>query len=161
MHKVGDALHDASASVKGAAHDVTTGISDAAGHVAHDVREAAGHAMHEASEAAGHFAEGAQHLAVDFADATRGQARRIERGLQHTFETNPLALGAVALAVGAAVGFALPRTANEDALMGETRDHVLGNATHMAHDAAESIQHLVGDARAHAKDALGSTSKHS
>jgi hypothetical protein len=72
-------------------------------------------------------------------------------------QSNPLALGAVALAVGAAVGYSLPRTHKEDALMGAARDHFHGEATHLAHDAAQALQHLAGEAADSAKHALSAS----
>ena len=41
--------------------------------------------------------------------------------LYEYLEDNPLALGALAVAVGAAVGFAIPSTRYEGQLMGEAR----------------------------------------
>jgi ElaB/YqjD/DUF883 family membrane-anchored ribosome-binding protein len=50
-------------------------------------------------------------------------------------EEHPLALGALALAVGAAVGFAIPTTQFEDKLMGDAREHLVQRAQ----DAADSL----------------------
>jgi len=47
-------------------------------------------------------------------------------------EENPLAVGAVALAVGAAVGFAIPATRHEDKLMGEARENLVNKAQEVA-----------------------------
>ena len=66
-------------------------------------------------------------------------------------EHNPLAVGAVAMAVGAAVGLALPETRREQALMGDARDRVVDNAKSMASSAVdratEAAQNIVGTAR--------------
>ena len=67
-------------------------------------------------------------------------------------EENPLALGALAVAVGAAVGFAIPSTRYEGQLMGEARE----NLVQRAQDAAGS---LVDKAKQVASEA-GQTIKH-
>lgn len=63
---------------------------------------------------------------------TQMHARRARNNLQTTFEESPLALGAVALAVGAAVGLAVPRTDTEDELMGDYRDQLVDRAEETA-----------------------------
>ncbi|HZA36418.1 MAG TPA: hypothetical protein VE505_15885, partial [Vicinamibacterales bacterium] len=66
-------------------------------------------------------------------------------------EENPLAVGAVAMAVGAAVGLALPETRREQELMGDARDRMVDNAKSMANTAVdratEAAQNLVGTAK--------------
>jgi hypothetical protein len=53
---------------------------------------------------------------------------------------NPMALGIAALAAGAVVGAALPRTHVENEYMGETRDQLLESARTMATDSVESAK---------------------
>jgi hypothetical protein len=67
-------------------------------------------------------------------------------------------LGAVALAAGAVVGYSLPRTDREDALLGGLRDQVLHGASDLAHDAATSLHHLTEQAGDTAREALSATS---
>ena len=62
------------------------------------------------------------------ADRTRAYAgqygRRAQRGFLHTLHEQPLMLGAIGLAVGAALGSILPSTERENRLMGDTRDRL-------------------------------------
>jgi ElaB/YqjD/DUF883 family membrane-anchored ribosome-binding protein len=81
-----------------------------------------------------------------------GQYRRqTKTQLQYWMDHNPLAVGAVAMAVGAAVGLALPETRREQELMGDARDRVVDNAKSMATTAVdratEAAQNLVGTAK--------------
>ena len=60
-------------------------------------------------------------------------------GVHETLEENPLALGAAALAVGAVIGYALPRTHVEDVLMGDARDAVIQRAGTVTNDVASGV----------------------
>ena len=78
-------------------------------------------------------------------------SRQAKSQLQYWMEENPLAVGAVAMAVGAAVGLALPETRREQELMGDARDRMVDNAKSMANTAVdratEAAQNLVGTAK--------------
>ena len=52
---------------------------------------------------------------------------------------NPLAVGAIAAGIGAAIGFALPETERENELMGQSRDAMVDRAQDLARDAAERV----------------------
>jgi hypothetical protein len=176
VHHVGSALGGAGATVAGAAHDAAEAARDAVGHgvesashVAHDVSDsvgrlahgasdAAAHVAHDAANAASHLAHQAHDTAGNLVATARGQARRVENTLQSTLETNPLAFGAVAVMIGAAVGYSLPRTEKEDAWMGQARDHVLEGATDLAKGAARSLHHTTDEAAETAKKALAHAS---
>ena len=75
--------------------------------------------------------------------AARGQQRvsemteRTERQFNRWMRENPLAVGAAAIAVGAAIGFAIPETQRERAMIGETRDRLVDKAQEMASQKVE------------------------
>lgn len=77
------------------------------------------------------------------------QARRVAEQAQdqyeHYIEENPLAVGAVALALGAAVGFMIPATQAESHLMGEYRDNLMQKAGDAARGALDKVQQVAGD----------------
>jgi len=150
---VGSALGDAGTSVSRAAHRVgdvaSTGwrqASDAASHAAAGVSDSASTLVHDASEKASHLYEQATEAASSVADSTTRGARNVESAFKNQLQENPLAVGAAALAVGAVLGFALPRSEPEDALMGDTRDRLLQQAGNLAHDAAGSAAQLADQA---------------
>jgi gas vesicle protein len=146
-HDVGDAVsgaaHRASDAVSGVAHDVgdrARGVAHKAQETAHDLAERARGAASKAQHAASDLAVRARGTADDLAERTRYGVRRAEDRLQTTYEANPLALGAVALLAGLAVGLSLPRTRREDRLMGQTRDRLLQRAQEAAHETIEKVQ---------------------
>ncbi|HVM30042.1 MAG TPA: DUF3618 domain-containing protein [Candidatus Limnocylindrales bacterium] len=82
------------------------------------------------------------------AERAAGQA---QRQFDRTLQENPLALGALAIGVGAAVGLAIPETRRERELMGEQRDRLvhqveqaateaLGQAEQAARETGEQLQ---------------------
>jgi hypothetical protein len=87
--------------------------------------------------------------ASETVDEVRYAARRTARRAQFSFDRvlreNPLALGAAATLVGAAIGMTMPATETENELMGEARDSVVGRAREMASDAAERVSNVAED----------------
>jgi ElaB/YqjD/DUF883 family membrane-anchored ribosome-binding protein len=125
-----------------------------------DVREAADRGREKASEAADRArdaAERVQDRAHDAADRTRQQAseladrvedawhdaghraRRAGSEVRHLGEENPLAAGAVALALGFAAGMLVPETSREHRMMGPARDRMVNRAQEAASDTMEKV----------------------
>ena len=72
------------------------------------------------------------------------EIKRAERGIERTLRDNPLALGAVAIAVGAAIGLALPHTPVEDEWMGQAKERLVRRAEGAAGAAIETAERKVG-----------------
>jgi hypothetical protein len=132
------------------AHDA----ADAAGHLAHDAADAAGRVAHQVSEGASHLAHGAAEMGTRAIGTARDQAKRVDRSFHEALHSNPMAVGTAFLAAGAVVGMALPRTHREDALMGATRDELLGKARDAAQEAVGSAKDLAQQGIREAKSAL-------
>ena len=120
-------------------------VSDAAGRARHRVSDA-GHAAREragmfadrARDAAGNVRSQAQHLASSAADTSRRSAARVE----DMYNDNPLALGAVTVALGVAAGFAVPRTDREVQFFGDARDQVVDKARDVVDETKDKVQHV-------------------
>jgi hypothetical protein len=67
---------------------------------------------------------------------------------------NPLAVGAAAMALGVAVGMALPESRREHQLMGGTRDRLLDRAQSMAGDAVDRAKQTVREVANKASEAM-------
>ena len=93
-----------------------------------------------------------QDRAGEARDQARRQARRARGGFQQTLRDNPLILGAVALGLGAAVGFSVPETQKENEVMGETRDKLANRAQQGARDAQQRAQRVAEEARSAAEE---------
>jgi hypothetical protein len=62
------------------------------------------------------------------AEAAQRQAQRTREGFTQMLEEQPLILGLMGIAIGAAIGAALPRTEQEDRIVGEMRDKAMNKA---------------------------------
>lgn len=170
---IGDAAGSVASGVSSAASAVASGIGAVAsglGSAASGVGSAASYAGRAAYSAAETVAGGAR-SGADVAwrggssvyrgasdvgyDAYRG-ASRYGRGAQRTFsevlESEPLIIGALGLAVGAAIGALLPGTETEDRYFGETRDRLRDDAESFARDKFEQGKAVVGEIYETAKD---------
>jgi len=76
----------------------------------------------------------------------RSLAHRGQNRLDWMIRENPLAVGAAAVVLGAAVGLAIPETERENELMGETRDNAIERAQQMAQGTVERVKDAASDA---------------
>ena len=117
LHSASDAAGSAAQGASNLAGRVATQASSAATSLVHGARDASSSLAHNASDAASYLATGAQ-----------SQARRVEQGFTSALHDNPLAVGAAVVAIGAVIGYSLPRTNVEDSLMGDARDEMFRRA---------------------------------
>ncbi|MEO8072387.1 MAG: DUF3618 domain-containing protein [Acidobacteriota bacterium] len=134
-------------------------VSDAAGKVGDTVSSAAGAVSDTVSSAAGAVSD----TVSDVANKTYQQVGNLgskaqdfagtaQDSYEHYMEENPLAVGAVALALGAAVGLAIPSTKIENQYMGEARNNLLQKAEVTARDAVEKVQQVAGQVKETVKE---------
>lgn len=120
-------------------------VQDRAGDLADRARETASNVTGNVTETASNLADRAQETASNLADQAQYQAQRVEDRFESALHSNPLAVGAVALAVGTAVGLALPQTDRENRLMGEARDNLIDRAQDMAQDTLGRVQDVASE----------------
>ena len=134
--KIGGAASSAYNSVSGAANSAVSSVGDAANSAYTGVTSATSSAYDSVSNAASQ----AYDKAGDLGSQARDQ-------YDYYIEENPLAIGAVALAVGAAVGFAIPATRYESQLMGETRDSLMSKAQDAAGGLVDKVKQVANEAQ--------------
>jgi ElaB/YqjD/DUF883 family membrane-anchored ribosome-binding protein len=156
---MGSRIAGAGEDVRNRAGDLASEARDKASHVVEDVRDKASHMVEDVRDKAAHVAgdvrfrashamEGARERAIHFADEGRMRARHVGERANHMWEENPLAIGAVAFAVGAAIGLALPTSRAEDRIFGQAKERLMNKAgdaareaLHMAEDKASQALH--------------------
>ncbi len=136
--KAGSAASRAGSALSGAASS-TADAAERAGRSASGALSSAGDAMrrygHDATDAAGRAGSGAIRRARSAGRSAYGAGRSARRSLVSSIQEEPLILGGVALAIGAAIGASFPATRREDALMGSARDRLRDQAYDYGRDA--------------------------
>jgi len=131
--------------VQETAGNVVNRAQETVGSIADRTQETVGTIANRTQETVGNVAGQAQEAVGYIADQAQYQAQRVEDRFQHALYENPLAVGAVALAIGTAVGFSLPQTQRENELLGEARDTLIDQAQAVAQDTLEKVQQVAGD----------------
>jgi hypothetical protein len=133
------------------AGDTFSGFTDSAGQQVKHFRDEAGNLLDEATEWGAHNWQKVREKLHDARDAVSSgrdkagaglgeagaQADQLSQTLLAQFRDQPLVGGALAFALGAALGSALPHTPQEDTLMGEAADAVKAQAGAQAADLYE------------------------
>lgn len=141
QNKVSDYAGQAYESVSGAAGAVSSTVGDYAGKVSETVTGAAGKVSESVSGVAGQAYEQLGNLGSRAKDVAGSAQEQYE----YYMDENPLAVGAVAMALGAAVGLAFPSTQVENRLMGETREQLMSKAQETAREAIDKVQQAAGN----------------
>lgn len=115
-------------------------VGDSASRAKDTVRQSVGSLGGKASEAG---------------ERIRMQGQRVRYGFESLMEDQPLLVGAIGLAVGAALGAALPRTESEDRLLGETSDSTMRSVKDKAAQAYEEVRDTAADVVASTRDKTG------
>jgi ElaB/YqjD/DUF883 family membrane-anchored ribosome-binding protein len=77
---------------------------------------------------------------------TAGQyGTKLHDTYDHYIEEKPLAVGAIALGLGAAIGLAIPSSRYENELMGETRQGLMDKAQTAANDLIDKAKHVADE----------------
>ena len=110
--------------------------------VADEVQQSASNLAAKAKDTVAGVVDQTRQTAGYVADQAQYQSRRVEQRFNEAMRDNPLAIGAVALALGAAVGLAIPQTRKEDEWMGEARDSLVDKAQSVASEAIDKVQEV-------------------
>ena len=117
-----------------------------------EAQERVGSALHGAQERVGDALHGSRERVSGWTQDAKQRARRAEHRVEESLRENPVAAGAMALAIGVAAGLMIPETDRERQVMGRTRDRVLDKAENAVRSRAEELHEK-------ARDAAGETAR--
>lgn len=126
---------------------------DAVTNAAGTVQDTANQAMDRVQNTAGQAVDQMQSTAGELAHSAQSGMMQARSGFQRMMDSNPLAVGVMALGAGAAIGLAIPETEMENELMGEQRDQLVDQAQSKAQGMAQRAQTVAQEAVGAAKDA--------
>ena len=120
------------------------------GEYASTAKQAVGEYASSARETVGEYATSARDTVNDYAQSAAASARSASRRVRSAATSatssvdgfvheNPLAAGAIAVAIGAAIGLAVRATEYEDRTMGATRDQAMAKAKNVANNLKENV----------------------
>lgn len=156
--RITDTASSALGSVSGAAGTAYEGVTSAAGTAYETLGDVASKTYEGVGSVAGKTYEGVGTVAsktyqgvtsaAGFAYEKAGDlGGQVKINYDYYIEENPLAVGAVAFVVGAAVGFAIPMTQKENEYLGEYRDTVVEKAQATAQDALGTVKQMATEAQ--------------
>ena len=112
-----------------------------------NARDKVGETATQAQDKAGELASRTQDRVSNLGEQARYQAQRASGGFQRMLRENPLAVGTLAVGVGAAVGLAIPETSKEHEVMGEARDNLVDKAQEKVQETQQKAQRVAEEAQ--------------
>lgn len=137
-------------SMEPSLRDRVSGAASSAKQAVGDYASTARQAASSARETVGEYASTARDTVNEYAQSAASSARKASTQVRTVAKSasttvddfvrdNPLAAGALALAVGAAIGLAVRATEYEDRAMGATRDEALARARNVANNLKQNV----------------------
>lgn len=169
--KVSEGVSSAGDKVSSGLTSVESGVTSAASSAKSAVTRGAESIRDSVSSAGSRIAEGTESLTEEgrerviaarqkAVEMRRSAARSVSQGADAAadlYERQPLVVGALALAVGAALGGALPRTRTEDGLMGEQSDHLFAEAERIYEEEKSKVTKVAQSVSDEVKDVATET----
>jgi len=136
-------------------------VGDSMSHMAANAKEMASSAKDKvtdiaskAGQQASGLASTAKDQAATVATVAKDKTQQTVSFLDEWVHDEPIAAGAIALLVGAAVGLALPSSSQENRWLGPTRDQLALKAAETAQEVAGKVQDAAQNALGSAKEAI-------
>lgn len=139
---IADAARSAGSTVSSTASSTAAGIGGAAQAASETVTRG----LHDARDAAYEAGDSIYRGGAYAGEQAARLGRRAQRSFLDILQEEPLIVGAVAVAIGAAIGAALPSTRREDELFGSTRDQLRDDALDYGREGVRKAETIATEA---------------
>ena len=152
IDEVRTGVRDTVAGVRDSVSGAVSGVKDVVASVrdkVSSVRDSASRTSQKISDTKqriGQTAQAARDKAGEVGSVARERADRVRSGFDRLVNEQPLALGAVGLAVGAVLAATAPRTRQEDRLMGDASDRLKDDVRQAGEEQLDRVQSSLGAA---------------
>ncbi|RUR53035.1 DUF3618 domain-containing protein [Vreelandella populi] len=142
-------------SMKEGAKDKAQNFSEKAKDVAHQLSDKAHHLSDKAQHMGGSMRDSTSHLqhgTQDHLHSMSDRARHMGSSSSDFIQEHPLVVGALGIALGAALASLFPTTRKEDEYLGEYRDRALHSAAEAGREQVDKAQHTIHEKAEHMKE---------
>jgi gas vesicle protein len=130
----------------GEMRDKASGMASSTKSKISDSTQAVGDRIRQARDSLTSTGQSARQRVSDLSGSARHQVERARSGMDYMMREQPLALGAIGVAIGAVIAAMAPRTRKEDELMGDTRDRLLDQAKEAGKEKLEQAKQVANTA---------------
>jgi ElaB/YqjD/DUF883 family membrane-anchored ribosome-binding protein len=141
---------DSATGVRGRVRDVAENVADKAQDLTEKAQEATQRVVQKAKDTGDRVAQKARETGDRVADRAdqavhrvQATARNTARRVETKYEESPMGIGAVALALGLAIGLSVPSTRKEAELMGDARDKLVDKTRERLAETTEKVEKVV------------------
>jgi ElaB/YqjD/DUF883 family membrane-anchored ribosome-binding protein len=129
----------------------TSGYEGSGGSSTGQAQERAGQVAGQAQEKVGQVTDQAQQGAARLRSEAQQGVQRASGSLQRMLHENPLAVGALGVGTGVALGLAIPETGKEHEVMGEARDNLVQKGQEKVQETQQKVKQVAEEAQSAAK----------
>jgi ElaB/YqjD/DUF883 family membrane-anchored ribosome-binding protein len=123
-------------------------LGEKVSHVVDQVKDSANQVMDKVTTKASELTQQAQQKTQQYSHKMQEQMSHMStQNTREVVQSNPLAVGGVALALGALIGVLLPNTQRENELMGDLRNQMSNQAQALAGDVKQRVQQAVEEVK--------------
>ena len=150
-----------STGVRARARNVADNVAEKAHDIGERAQEVTQRAVQSAKETGERVVQKARETGQRIGDRTDDALVRVRRTARSTaervetqYEESPMGIGAVALALGLAIGFSVPSSRKETELMGDARDRLMDRTRERIADTTEKVERVVQKALPEVKEVV-------
>jgi hypothetical protein len=145
LDRIPDAAGDAFDAARSTIRSGSDAIGERVASTKDVMRDGASGALDNAARYSREYANAASEYVSSVPGASAEIFDTVRSNLSDVFRTQPLALGAIGLAIGAGIAAALPATELEAEYLGETSDTVKAKASEFAEETADRVTKVAGN----------------